>query len=249
MQATGSPTIAKTIEMTFANDKLPGIAAFTNATAVLESDPDINPGMTELANAVRALDELAHDPSFRVPLDDVIRRRAIPAFYTAVREAGPVKNGWTHPRVFGNYGKDYLMRSIVNMIGLWANTAKEAVYFGRMDIDGSRTYTQTFPKAGLPDAKARYFWSVVAVDNVRYRVIRNALDRHVLGKQSKLTPNADGSLTLAFGPTAPAGIPDSNWMPIPDGVNYTLTYRFYGPTPDVVSGAYYPPPLVEKKPD
>jgi hypothetical protein len=197
----------------------------------------------------RALDELAHDPSFRGPLADVIRRRAIPAFYEAVREPGPVKNGWIHPRLVGNYGKDFQMRSIVNMIGIWANTPKEAVYFGRTDLDGSRTYTQTYPKAALPESKARYFWSVVAVDNVRYRVIPNALDRHLLSKQSKLTPNADGSLTLAFGPTAPAGIPESNWLPTPDGRQYNLTYRFYGPTPDVTSGEYYPPPLVEKKPD
>jgi len=65
------------------------------------------------------------------------------------------------------------------------------VYFGRVDLDGGRTYTQTYPKAALPESKARYFWSVVAVDNVRYRVIPNALDRHLLNKQSKLTPNAD----------------------------------------------------------
>ena len=80
-------------------------------------------------------------------------------------------------------------------------------------------------------------------------MIPNALDRHVLNQETKPTPNADGSLTLAFGPTAPAGIPESNWLPTADGRRYNLTYRFYGPTPDVVSGAYFPPPLVEKKAD
>jgi len=160
-----------------------------------------------------------------------------------------VQNDWVRPRAVGNYGTDFLTRSLVNMIGIWANTPKEVVYFSRMDLDGSRTYTQTFPKDALPKSKAGYFWSVTAVDNVRYRVIPNALDRHVLNQETKPTPNADGSLTLAFGPTAPAGVPASNWLPTSEGRPYNLTFRFYGPTADVTSGAYYPPPLVEKKPD
>ena len=58
--------------------------------------------------------------------------------------------------------------------------------------------------------------------------------------QSALQYNADGSLTLAFAPNPPGGVPQSNWLPTPAGKKYDMTYRFYGPAPEVVSGHYYP---------
>jgi hypothetical protein len=61
---------------------------------------------------------------------------------------------------------------------------------------------------------------------------------------NQLTKNADGSLTLWFGPTLPAGAPASNWIPTPSTAYYSelypgtpvstafqLTLRMYYPTP------------------
>jgi hypothetical protein len=60
----------------------------------------------------------------------------------------------------------------------------------------------------------------------------------------QLAKNADGSLTLWFGPTLPAGAPASNWIPTPSTAYYStlypgkpvstafqLTLRMYYPTP------------------
>ncbi|HEX4165678.1 MAG TPA: DUF1254 domain-containing protein [Bryobacteraceae bacterium] len=60
----------------------------------------------------------------------------------------------------------------------------------------------------------------------------------------QLARNADGSLTLWFGPTLPAGAPSSNWIPTPSTAYYStlypdsqvstafqLTLRMYYPTP------------------
>jgi hypothetical protein len=152
-------------------------------------------------------------------------------------------NGWVHPRITGNYGNDYLTRSIVDFTGIWANGPREAVYFDGTGFDGSQTYTQTYPKDAPPAAKARYFWSVVAVDAKDDRVIANPLDRYLLNNQSGLKRNADGSLTLVFAPKLPDGVPQSNWLPTPAGQDYNLTYRFYGPVRDVMQGRYYPPLL------
>jgi hypothetical protein len=96
----------------------------------------------------------------------------------------------------------------------------------------------------LPRTKTRYFWSVIVVDSVDYKVIPNALNRYLLNKQSPLHFDDDGSLTLAFAPTLPAGIPESNWLPTPQGKKYNMTFRFYGPTKDVSDGKYFPPPVV-----
>lgn len=61
---------------------------------------------------------------------------------------------------------------------------------------------------------------------------------------NQLARNADGSLTLWFGPTLPAGAPASNWIPTPSTAYYStlypntqistifqLTLRMYYPTP------------------
>jgi hypothetical protein len=60
---------------------------------------------------------------------------------------------------------------------------------------------------------------------------------------NQLRRNGDGSLTLWFGPTLPAGAPASNWIPTPSTAYYStiyntrvrtkfqLTLRMYYPTP------------------
>ena len=98
----------------------------------------------------------------------------------------------------------------------------------------------------MPGSKAHYFWSVIAVDSDKLQVLANPLNRHRLSNHSALKPNADGSLTLAFGPRQPEGVPKSNWLPTQAGKRYNLTYRFYGPAKEVAGGAYHPPPLVRK---
>ena len=162
----------------------------------------------------------------------------------AALEVKNTRDKWTHTLgLAGNYGSDYLMRSVTNLAGIWANTQKEVVYFGAVGIDGNQTFTQTWPADSLPASKAKYFWSVIMVDGAEFRVIPNPLNRFLLNKQSGLQFNPDGSLTLAFAPRAPQGVPESNWLPTPQGKRYNLTLRIYGPAKDVADGTYYPPQL------
>jgi len=44
----------------------------------------------------------------------------------------------------------------------------------------------------------------------------------------------------------PAAAPEPNWLPTPAGQNFNLTFRFYAPGERVISGGYFPPPLVKK---
>jgi hypothetical protein len=248
MKATGNPKVEDTVvKFDFANDRLPGVEAFDQTERILEAEPDINRGMRRPQRRARAVALAAKDPKERAKIDAVIREQAIPAFEELALHSGPVKNGWIHPRAFGNYANDYAMRSVVNLVGIWANNAKEAVYFGIVGLDGGETYLQTYPKTALPGSKAKYFWSVIAVDGDKFQVIPNSLNRYLLNKQSALKPNPDGSVTLAFAPRLPAGVPEANWLPTPEGKRYNLTYRFYGPAKDVVGGQYYPPALIVRK--
>ena len=230
----------------FTNAKLPRAEAFDYAPAILAGAPDGNPGMDEVRSKVRAVTALVQSgEAGRQRVDDVIGQTALPMFAQRVRTLGPVGNGWIRPAVFGTYGSDYASRSIVDLVGIWANTAAEVTYFGMTHLDGGATYLQTFPKGALPQSTAHYFWSVAAVDAVHYKVLPNPLGRYALNRATNPQTNPDGSLTLAFGPHKPDGVSESNWLPTRAGERYTLTWRLYGALPTATGATYYPPPLID----
>jgi hypothetical protein len=252
LTSTGKPVIKPAVDIAlFTNKEFPGISAFDNATEVLKSERDINPGMSAIQSKVRLL-EAAAKTSQRTALDKTIRTKAIPDFMKMLGSAGNTENGWNRPNVIGNYGADYKTRSLVNLAGIWANNNKEAVYFTmRHDergapLSGSNIYTMTFPKDKLPQTLTRYFWSVIVVDSQDFRVITNPLKRYNFNNHSGLKNNPDGSLTIVFSNKPPADFPGSNWLPTPAGKDFNLTMRYYGPVPEVESGRYFPPPLIKK---
>ncbi|MGE8163427.1 DUF1214 domain-containing protein [Paraburkholderia sp. NPDC080076] len=244
----GEPRIEAPIEVPlFTNARLPRAEAFDFATQVLDGQPDLAPGMDEVRTKVRAVAALVQsDAAGRTRVDDVIARQALPALAQRMKTLGPTGNGWVRPMTFGHYGSDYLDRTIVDLVGIWANTRTEVTFYGMPHLDGSATYTQTYPKDAPPQSLARYFWSVTEVDSTHYKVVPNQLGRYALNRQSRVQPNADGSVTLAFGPARPDGVPESNWLPTQPGTNYNLTFRLYGPAIDVAAGQYFPPPLVRQ---
>ncbi len=91
---------------------------------------------------------------------DVIRAKAVPAFFAGAKGFGRHEGGWSVSYAAGRFGDDILARDIVNYGGLWANTPEEAIYFvGLTDatgalLDGSRDYEIRFPpvpcRAPLP---------------------------------------------------------------------------------------------------
>ena len=241
----GEPRIEPRIEIPlFDNVGVPRADAFDHALEILDGEPDINPGMESVREKVRTLAVLAKSgDEARRHVGTIVTLRTLPEFVKRLLKPGPVKNGWTRPGCIGSYGSDYWSRTVVNFEGIWANNLSEVVYFGNVGLDGSVVYTQTFPRDELPANGAKYYWSVIAVDNDDFRVIPNRLNRYLLNKESPLQYNADGSLTLVYAAEKPLGVPESNWLPTPDAQFYTLTFRLYGPTSDVSSGEYYPPPV------
>jgi hypothetical protein len=45
-----------------------------------------------------------------------------------------------------------------------------------------------------------------------------------------IVTNADGSVDITFGPTPPAGLPESNWIKTLPGKGWFSYFRLYGPT-------------------
>jgi hypothetical protein len=253
VRATGEPalpTVPRTIM--FDIEALPGVEAFDSAVLALDSEADINPGMEPLQAASRAIATAIQDPAERQRVDQVIRTKA----FEAIRKATPtladgtVRNGWALASTMGVYGSNYLLRTIVNYGGIWANTFDEVVYFKGFvgpdgaPLSGDHVYTLTFPKDALPIQYATYFWSVIAVDAVHRRVLPNPTKRYLVNKESKLEYGKDGSLTLYFADARPEGAPDGNWLPTPRGTRYSLTFRFYRARGPVADRTYFPPALV-----
>jgi hypothetical protein len=84
---------------------------------------------------------------------------------------------------------------------------------------------------------------VILVGMPDYRVVANPLKRYNFNSYSPLKNEADGSLKITIGPKAPAGAPESNWLPAPEGKPFGLTFRCYVPKPEVHSGKWSPPAL------
>ena len=157
------PTIPKT--PIFDIEKLLGVEAFEAAEIALDSEADINPGMNELQATTRAIARAVKDPATRAHVDQVIRAKAFADFKKAMPTLGDgtVKNGWVLSSTIGVYGKNWLLRTLVNDGGIWANTMEEVIYYkGFADpagnpLSGDQAYKLHFPKDQLPEQYATYF--------------------------------------------------------------------------------------------
>ena len=92
-------------------------------------------------------------------------------------------------------------------------------------FDGSKTYKVHLPP-GIP---AKNFWSFVLYDNQTRSMLQTDAQFPSLGSQSPgIVVNADKSVDVWFGPTAPAGH-ENNWIQTVPGKGFTVILRLYGP--------------------
>ncbi len=254
LRPTGKPVLPTVPEIPmFDMDKLPGAEAFDSAELALDSEADINPGMQALQKNARTIAMAIKEPSERQRVDQVIRTKAFADIKKALPNLGhgTVKNNWALPSTSGVYGDDWLVRTLINYGGIWANTPEEVIYFKAFvdaagaPLSGDHAYTLHFTKDQLPARYATYFWSVIAVDSVNRQVLPNPLKRYLINKESKLQYGPDGSLTLYFADALPKDAPEGNWLPTPKGQRYSLTFRYYRPQGAVAEKAYFPPPLMK----
>ena len=92
-------------------------------------------------------------------------------------------------------------------------------------LDGSKTYKLDIP-ANVP---AKDFWSVVVYDpQTRSELQTGQPFPSKNNKRDALSENDDGSVTLTFGPEAPAG-KEANWIQTVPGKGWFTILRLYGP--------------------
>ena len=179
-----------------------------------------------------------------------------------VANIGKRVNGWDVYSAFGDrafFNGDWLLRSAGAKIGIYGNSASEAVYpKTRIAADGQLidtskgNYTLTFAKGSLPPVNA--FWSVTMYDGASQLLIKNPINRFLINSPMlpSMEKNDDDSLTLYIQKDSPGKSKESNWLPAPNGLAY-LIMRLYSPKdapPSILppgEGTWKPPGVVTAK--
>lgn len=91
-------------------------------------------------------------------------------------------------------------------------------------LDGSSSYKLTVP----PNAPVKLYWSATVYDGNTHALIRDQSRSSRASNSQGLQRNANGSVDLYFGPSAPPGR-ESNWIPTHAGAKFEVLFRLYGP--------------------
>ncbi len=91
-------------------------------------------------------------------------------------------------------------------------------------FDGAKTYRLNVP----PNVPVEQYWSVTAYDRQTHALIKNMPRASRSSQIPELQKNADGSIDIYFGPSAPAG-KEANWVPTDPSRKFELMARFYAP--------------------
>ena len=164
-------------------------------------------------------------------------------------DTGEVKSA----QLFGTpekLGDNYLYRMAGAVIGIYANSAEEAMYpiltvdFDGKPLSGENKYTLTFGPGELPPVNA--FWSVTMYQLPESSLVDNPINRYLINSPMlpNLTRNADGGLTLYVQNSPPESAKQPNWLPAPPGP-FTVVMRLYWPEDSALNGSWLPPKLVK----
>lgn len=236
----------------FNNKELIGAEIFDGVDAKLTSALDVSPVAAEMQQKARAVAAyVASSPGARAAVEAQLRK-VVPEFQEyALTKSAPYRNHWVGAGQAGNYGKDFWLRTSVNYAGIWANVPDEVIYLvatrdaDGKPLDGGNEYVMHFPSDKLPQNAVNGYWSVILVGQPDYRVVPNSLNRFNFNSNTALTYEADGSLKIGIGAKQPAGVPEPNWLPAPEGKPFSLTFRTYVPK-DVVKRGEWQPAAVTK---
>jgi hypothetical protein len=252
LSSLGQPMVPASVPLLdFNNKDLAGVEIFEHADAIINSALDVSPVAPQMQDRARHYQQIARDPGQRAALAQMLREKVVPGFLSyAVTQSGRFQNNWLATIGTGNYGSDYRKRTAANLVGLWANTNEEVVYFvvtkdaDGQPLNGDNAYVLEFAPDQRPEAMVNAYWSIILVDVPDYRVVPNPMNRFNFNSYSGLESAPDGSLSLLFASAPDTSLaPEANWLPAPKGRLFSLTLRMYVPKQAVQDGGWFPPAL------
>ena len=159
-------------------------------------------------------------------------------------------NGWLYfTKGVGNFGTDYLLRGMANLLGPGWNRPQDAVYpLSQKDANGDEyngdehKYVMRFKKGQMPPVEA--FWSLTMYDT-DFFFVDNPINRYDVSQRNEFITNFDGSTDLYIQAESPGKDKEANWLPARKG-KFNLVLRLYWPTkspPSILDGTWTPPPV------
>jgi len=141
---------------------------------------------------------------------------------------------------------NYLYRMAGAALGIYGNTAAEALYpnFANdstgQPLTGANNYTFRFAKDQLPPVNA--FWSLTMYEMPQSLLVANPINRYLINSPMlpSLVPDQDGGYTFYIQNQSPGQDKEANWLPAPNGP-FALVLRLYWPKPDALNGTWKAP--------
>ncbi len=158
---------------------------------------------------------------------------------------------WVASRNMGNYGEDFLLRSLVAHVGLGANIPSIGLYFATYNakvtskhnflrgpgitsrIMSNQTYSITLPNRWVehPPFNSPGFWSVSAYNLSTGTLLNTTVTKNVHYPNKNTVQNSKGEVVIQLSSEEPPPGQLVNWLPLPepnqgDGAVY-LIFRIY----------------------
>ena len=145
---------------------------------------------------------------------------------------------------------NYLYRMAGAVLGIYGNTAAEALYpsftadAAGEPLTGANNYIYRFAKDQLPPVNA--FWSLTMYQLPQSQLVENPIQRYLINSPmlSSLVADTDGGYTFYVQKDSPGADKEANWLPAPEGP-FVLVLRLYWPKPDALNNTWKAP-LPEK---
>jgi hypothetical protein len=147
---------------------------------------------------------------------------------------------------------NYLYRMTAAILGIFGNTAAEAMYpMYSVDADGqpltgAKRYTCRFEPGQLPPVNA--FFSLTMYDLPESLLVANPINRYLINSPMlpQLKRDPDNGLTIYIQNASPGADLESNWLPAPAGP-FMVAMRLYWPKDEALNGTWTPPSVVAVK--
>lgn len=163
-------------------------------------------------------------------------------------ETGEIGSGdvfGTREHLDNNYG--YRMAAAV--LGIWGNSAEEAIYppyyvdAGGQPMEGTNEYVLYFAPGQLPPVHS--FWSLTMYELPESLLVDNPIDRYLLNStmMDDFVRDEDGGISLYLQHESPGKDREPNWLPAPEGP-FSVVMRLYWPKREALDGIWQQPPII-----
>lgn len=147
---------------------------------------------------------------------------------------------------------NYLYRMAGAVLGIYGNTAAEAIYpviatdstGAPLTGAGGNHYTVRFAPGQLPPVNS--FWSMTMYKMPQSLLVENPINRYLINSPMEpgLVRDPDGGITIAVQNQSPGPGKEANWLPAPDGP-FSIILRLYWPKEEALNGTWKAPQAVK----